>query len=71
VECVGDATDVPTLIALLHKGFVRRQQPVRLLGVGVRLEVDSAARHGQFDLFSELVEETDTDVDDDDTEALE
>jgi DNA polymerase IV len=72
VECVGDATDVPTLIALLHKGFVRRQQPVRLLGVGVRLEVDSAARHGQFDLFSELVEDADDDDDaDGDLDSLE
>ncbi|WJF91385.1 DNA polymerase IV [Paraburkholderia bonniea] len=51
VECVGDATHLPTLLALLEKGFARRQQPVRLLGVGVRLEEDGLAPDGQFGLF--------------------
>lgn len=51
VECVADATDLPTLLALLEKGFARRNQPVRLLGVGVRLEEDEAAAQGQFTLF--------------------
>ncbi|HEY4354067.1 MAG TPA: DNA polymerase IV, partial [Paraburkholderia sp.] len=36
---------------LLEKGFARRSKSVRLLGVGVRLEEDSLAKHGQFDLF--------------------
>ncbi|WP_425470760.1 DNA polymerase IV [Trinickia fusca] len=51
VECVADATDLPTLLALLEKGFARRNQPVRLLGVGVRLEEGEAAAQGQFTLF--------------------
>ncbi|WP_017777971.1 DNA polymerase IV [Paraburkholderia kururiensis] len=53
VECVGEATHLPTLLALLEKGFARRNQPVRLLGVGVRLEEDGAALRGQFTLFDE------------------
>ncbi|WP_439654778.1 DNA polymerase IV [Trinickia terrae] len=53
VECVGDATHVPTLLALLEKGLARRNQPVRLLGVGVRIEEDDPARHGQFELFED------------------
>jgi DNA polymerase-4 len=51
VECVGNITHLPTLLALLEKGFARRSKSVRLLGVGVRLEEESLAKHGQFDLF--------------------
>ncbi|MGV2287400.1 DNA polymerase IV [Trinickia sp. YCB016] len=54
VECVGDATHVPTLLALLEKGLARRNRPVRLLGVGVRLEEDDPSQHGQFALFDDL-----------------
>ncbi|WP_437437736.1 DNA polymerase IV [Trinickia violacea] len=43
VECVGDVTHVPTLLGLLEKGLARRKRPVRLLGVGVRLEEDDPA----------------------------
>ena len=53
VECVGDATHVPTLLALLEKGFARRNLAVRLLGVGVRLEEEEAAQLGQFALFDD------------------
>ncbi|RDU98128.1 DNA polymerase IV [Trinickia dinghuensis] len=54
VECVAGATDLPTFIALLEKGFARRNRPVRLLGVGVRLEEDDAAGQGQqFPLFED------------------
>jgi DNA polymerase-4 len=53
VECAGEATHLPTLLALLEKGFARRNQPVRLLGVGVRLEEDDATQHGQFRLFDD------------------
>jgi DNA polymerase IV len=53
VECVADATHVPTLLALLEKGFARRNQPVRLLGVGVRLEEGDASKSGQFPLFDD------------------
>lgn len=53
VECVGDATHVPTLLALLEKGLARRNRPVRLLGVGVRLEEDDPSQHGQFALFDD------------------
>jgi DNA polymerase-4 len=51
VECVADATNVDTALALLAKGFARRAQPVRLLGVGVRIDEDTPERHGQFSLF--------------------
>lgn len=57
VECVADATHVPTFIALLEKGFSRRDRPVRLLGVGVRLEEDDAGPRGQFPLFDDETEE--------------
>jgi DNA polymerase-4 len=53
VECVGAVTHLPTLLALLEKGFARRSKPVRLLGVGVRLEEEVVIRHGQFDLFGD------------------
>lgn len=51
VECVADATNAETAVALLAKGLVRRAQPVRLLGVGVRIDEDTAERHGQIALF--------------------
>ncbi|SDG99610.1 DNA polymerase IV [Paraburkholderia phenazinium] len=53
VECVGEVTHLPTLLALLEKGFARRNQPVRLLGVGVRLEEEHLAQNGQFTLFDD------------------
>lgn len=53
VECVASETDLPTFIALLEKGFARRDRPVRLLGVGVRLEEDDGAGRGQFPLFDD------------------
>ena len=37
VECVGTAPHMPTFIKLMETGFLRGKQPVRLLGVGVRL----------------------------------
>lgn len=37
VECIGDQLRPSTFEKLLETGFQRRQQPVRLLGVGVRL----------------------------------
>ncbi|PMS23860.1 DNA polymerase IV [Trinickia dabaoshanensis] len=51
VECVAGATHLPTFLTLLEKGFARRARPVRLLGVGVRLEEDDAADSAQFVLF--------------------
>ncbi|MGN6807759.1 MAG: DNA polymerase IV [Trinickia sp.] len=53
VECVADATHLPTLLALLEKGLARRDRPVRLLGVGVRLEEDESRMNGQFPLFED------------------
>ncbi len=53
VECVGHVTHWPTLLALLEKGFARRDRAVRLLGVGVRLEEGAVAKRGQFDLFDD------------------
>nr|WP_309477036.1 DNA polymerase IV [Trinickia acidisoli] len=57
VECAADATDLPTFIALLEKGFARRDRPVRLLGVGVRLEEDDAVDGAQFPLFDDEQDE--------------
>lgn len=51
VECIADATSAQTAVALLAKGLARRAQPVRLLGVGVRIDEDTAERHGQIALF--------------------
>ncbi len=51
--CMADETNVPMLLALLEKGFVRRNQPVRLLGVGVRLEEGDVAKSGQISLFAD------------------
>ena len=59
VECVAGATDVPTYVALLEKGFARRNQPVRLLGVGVRLEEDDAVDRSQYPLFDDKQGEED------------
>nr|WP_246798026.1 DNA polymerase IV [Burkholderia perseverans] len=56
VECVADATDVETAITLLAKGLARRPQAVRLLGVGVRVDEDTAERHGQIALFDDEAE---------------
>ena len=53
VECVGEVPHLPTLLALLEKGFARRNQPVRLLGVGVRLEEEHLTQPGQFTLFDD------------------
>lgn len=53
VECVAGATDLPTFLTLLEKGFARRSRPVRLLGVGVRLEEEDDVGQGQFPLFGE------------------
>jgi DNA polymerase-4 len=53
VECVAEATHLPTLLVLLEKGLARRDRPVRLLGVGVRLEEEESRMDGQFPLFDE------------------
>jgi DNA polymerase-4 len=53
VECVGNAPHLPTLLALLEKGLARHNRPVRLLGVGVRLEEDDPALRGQYALFED------------------
>lgn len=54
VECVAQAPHVPTLLALLEKGFARRAQAVRLLGVGVRLDEGDAYERAQFPLFDDV-----------------
>jgi DNA polymerase-4 len=58
VECVGDKTDLPTFLALLDKGLMRRSQTVRLLGVGVRLDGAHEAQEAQFALFDEITHGT-------------
>lgn len=51
VECVGTAVDAALFRKLLETGFQRGRQPVRLLGVGVRLAEDAGAQ--QMGLFNE------------------
>ena len=52
VECIHPKVSLPVFSKLLTQGFERRQIPVRLLGVGVRLyESDAHAR--QQTLFTE------------------
>jgi DNA polymerase-4 len=55
VECMAVTPTVPALLALLEKGWARRAQPARLLGVGVRL-VDGAG-DAQPDLFAQPIED--------------
>ncbi|WP_436022971.1 DNA polymerase IV [Trinickia sp. LjRoot230] len=59
VECVADATHLPTMLALLEKGLARRDRPVRLLGVGVRLEEDDDRDRSQFPLFDDELDHID------------
>src|SRR5690606_7378452 len=49
VECLGAAPQPAIFERLLETGFQRRQQPVRLLGIGVRL--GSGPVDGQLELF--------------------
>lgn len=49
-ECIAQTVNTDQVLALLKAGFDRRRQPVRLLGVGVRLNQPMAA--GQSDLFA-------------------
>nr|WP_258002257.1 DNA polymerase IV [Burkholderia sp. WAC0059] len=65
VECVGDAPHLPTLLGLLEKGLARRDRPVRLLGVGVRLEEAHEAPRGQFALFDDEADDEAGDESDD------
>lgn len=54
VECVAPAPQLPLLARLLETGFQRGQQPVRRLGVGVRL--GAAAQGGQLSLFDDAAQ---------------
>jgi DNA polymerase-4 len=51
VECVATAIDVMQLRKLLETGYNRRQLPVRLLGVGIRLAGDDDGSDHQLHLF--------------------
>ena len=51
VECVGAAPQMATFATLLETGFLRGKQPVRLLGVGVRL--GEPATLSQLSLFAD------------------
>lgn len=53
VECVGRAPDIAQLEKLMETGFARGNQPVRLLGVGVRL--GEAASLEQMSLFDDAI----------------
>jgi DNA polymerase-4 len=53
VECVASAIDAVQILKLLETGFQRGQQPVRLLGVGIRLG-DDGNEH-QMPLFATQV----------------
>jgi len=59
VECVADATNAQMAVTLLAKGLQRRAQAVRLLGVGVRIDEDTAERRGQFSLFDDEADRAD------------
>jgi DNA polymerase-4 len=50
-ECLATAIDPATLETLLEKAYARRQRPVRLLGVGVRLDESLAEDGNQLGLF--------------------
>ena len=56
VECVAGAIDVALLAGLLEAGHARGAQPVRLLGVGVRLAED--APDLQLGLFGDVQDQT-------------
>ena len=50
VECVGTAPHMEQYEKLMETGYLRRQQPVRLLGVGVRLgEVENLEQLSLFE----------------------
>ncbi len=49
VECLAGQADAGVCAQLLAQGFARGRQPVRLLGVGVRLGDSRAAQPGLFD----------------------
>lgn len=53
VECVGRAPSMPAFVKLMETGFARGHQPVRLLGVGVRL--GAAASFEQMTLFDDAL----------------
>ena len=56
VECVGHIPDSAQFEKLLETGYARGKQPVRLLGLGVRLgEAASPAGSGQMRLFDDAV----------------
>ncbi len=39
VECIGKELDIDSFIALVKRGYARRQMPVRLLGLGVGIQI--------------------------------
>jgi DNA polymerase-4 len=51
VECVGDKPDEQQYLALCHTAFARKQLPVRLLGIGVRLINETTPPFSQLSLF--------------------
>lgn len=55
IECVKSHADLDTFKRLLTEGITRRAQPVRLLGVGVRLVEDEADDRSQLALFDETL----------------
>jgi DNA polymerase IV len=56
VECVDLRLDRAVFQQLLAKGFARRNSPVRLLGLGVRLQQNTADRMQQSTLFENETE---------------
>jgi DNA polymerase-4 len=51
VEQVGDVLDLTILRQLAYEGYLRKQRPVRLLGLGVRLKLESNVDAIQLPLF--------------------
>jgi DNA polymerase-4 len=57
VEHTGSALDPLQFENLLRQGYARTSLPVRLLGVGVRLELPEATRHQQLVLFDDQTQD--------------
>lgn len=55
VECIHDELDLTVLSKLIHEGFSRKQLPVRLLGIGVKLKQEKTYEGIQLALFEEYM----------------
>lgn len=58
IETIADTLSEPLCRALFDKAYPRKQQPIRLLGVGVRFKEAVGDMQAQLDLFSSNDDET-------------